>query len=448
MTNNSSRRRANKALALAAAALVGLAAVSAVNAAPATRPSDLITPPPKAIKAELAVSAGRRNIVEAIGVRERTVVYKQDIDISKVDSTKKNVIWTRLNFDLSQTKLRKGAATGKWGAELPGDVIKITSVQDGAVQYLNAETLAQWSGHSAFFNGNKVTVELISDPTASANETPSVVISSVVINDEFGGNTDPIALPPPNSLCNAADLRKPSTEKRSGRLFPVGCTGWVIDDTAGCGLTAGHCFDGVETSELVLQMNVPLSAVITSSGVQQGIPRQPKPEDQYAVDPSSVQFELIGGPDEERGRDWGYFGTFRNPNTGKTYREAAGGSYELIRSGSTGISTSIAKPGTSLTINGYGIVRDRTRQSGYLAQQVGSGTFLDKPNSTHFRHRIDTEGGNSGSAVVLTGTSKAIGIHTNGGCSTSSRRSGNSASTINQPGLIRALNAPKGVCRA
>ena len=37
----------------------------------------------------------------------------------------------------------------------------LTSLKDGAVQHLNAETLDQWQNTSAYFNGDAVKVELI-----------------------------------------------------------------------------------------------------------------------------------------------------------------------------------------------------------------------------------------------------------------------------------------------
>ena len=69
---------------------------------------------------------------------------------------------------------------------------------------------------------------------------------------------------------------------RSARLFPVGCTAWLINDAQQCFLTAGHCFTGDVNQ--VAQFNVPLSD-------ESGNVNHPGPEDQYFMDGSSLQFK-------------------------------------------------------------------------------------------------------------------------------------------------------------
>eukprot|EP01047_Picozoa_sp_COSAG01_P035885 COSAG01_NODE_2776_length_7094_cov_14.701930_2_plen_282_part_00 len=100
-----------------------------------------------------------------------------------------------------------------------------------------------------------------------------------------------------------------------------GCSGWLIQDpaTSVCEgsnfLTAGHC--GAPASGGTMQFNVPLSSPTGSIN-------HPGPEDQYSVDPESVQ-SLNSGV----GFDWMYMGCFPNSETGLTAYEAQGDAYEL-----------------------------------------------------------------------------------------------------------------------
>ncbi|MBL8901392.1 MAG: trypsin-like peptidase domain-containing protein [Planctomycetes bacterium] len=52
--------------------------------------------------------------------------------------------------------------------------------------------------------------------------------------------------------------------------------------------------------------------------------------------------------------------------------------------------------------------------------------------NTHFQHRADTEGGNSGSGVFSDVSHCIVGVHTNGGCTTGDPNSGNWASRMSQ----------------
>src|SRR5690606_2557474 len=60
------------------------------------------------------------------------------------------------------------------------------------------------------------------------------------------------------------------------------------------------------------------------------------------------------------------------------------------------------------------------------------------------RYQADTTGGNSGSPVIDDSTGLAIGIHTHGGCTSSS--GANAGTAIEHPALQAALADPKGVC--
>src|SRR5690606_41991992 len=100
------------------------------------------------------------------------------------------------------------------------------------------------------------------------------------------------------SQCGPTDDRLPSNDPRAARGVPVGCTVNMIDDFNHQFLTAGHCVSGGNLE--VVQFNVPLS-----NG--NGSINHPGPEDQYSVDPESMQFANGG-----IGNDWSYFGVFDN----------------------------------------------------------------------------------------------------------------------------------------
>lgn len=218
--------------------------------------------------------------------------------------------WLRLYFD--ELELGGELLDGR------GSVLRITSHLDGQVQELNAAHAAQWQNSTAYFNGSAVQVELIADPGTR---------NHIRLRSADMG----LAYTPEETICGALDDRVLSSDPRAGRLLPIGCTGWLIDDCQRCALTAGHCTGGIS----VLQFNVPLS----NGG---GGLINPGPEDQFVVDPASIQTNGGGGT----GNDWGMFGTFPNSNTGLTAAQAAGGTYELV--------APPAPAGQSIRITGYG----------------------------------------------------------------------------------------------
>ncbi|ORZ40712.1 hypothetical protein BCR44DRAFT_1423647 [Catenaria anguillulae PL171] len=384
----------------------------------------------------------------------KRVVWSQNIDIKALQPERRNIIWTRLHFATNGTNLRVPAqpANVSWGADLPGDVVKITNQADPAsVQYFNNATLRQWSFNSAFFNGGNVTVELLADPTLPADDKPSVVIDSIKVNADASSRTDTIALPPPNTLCNANDERRPSADTRIARIMPVGCTGWTINDpsNSGCQLTAGHCFDGKDLSQQVLQFNVPRNIVVRSrAGNRVAILRHPPADQQFAIDTNSVQFRLTSTRQRVNSEDWGYFGVHPNPNTGRRPREQFGNqAFDLSPLNATGLlAPETVQGGDEATVRGFGLViyaADRLDLS--QVQQSHTATVLSLSDAYHLNHRVDTEGGNSGSPIILA-NGQAVGIHTNGGCTTTSNRSSNWGSTVAMRGLRAALAAPRGVC--
>ncbi len=309
--------------------------------------------------------------------------------------------WLRLEF--ASVELAGSVFEGT------GAVLRITSLYDAAVQELNAVHVEQWRNTSAYFNGDEVLVEVLAQPGTG----PSRVVLEAV-------TAELAALP--ESICGATDDRVLSYDNRAGRLVPVGCTGWVIDDCNSCMLTAGHC---TGANLQVLQFNVPLS---TSTGSIQN----PPPQDQYSIDTANVQTN--GG--QGVGNDWGYFGVFPNSNTGLTPAQAYGVRYQLR----------IPPPlntADPIRVTGFG-----TRSSPATWSQVQEthvGGWVTNSGNT-LQYTPDTTGGNSGSPVIHEPTGQAVGIHTHGGCTATG--GANAGTNANHPGLQAALAAPTGVCAA
>lgn len=329
---------------------------------------------------------------------EQKVLFTESV---KVDGA----TWLRLFFDQG-TRLSRSSSGSK-------TVLRITSKLDGAQQILDWDGLVHWQFSSAFFNGDEVTVELLGDPGADAAR---VGVRQVMVGEPE---------PSPESICGPVDDRTLETDPRAARLFPVGCTAWLIDDEHGCFLSAGHCFDGGGSQ--VAEFNVPLS-----NG--DGSLNHPGPEDQYPMDEASLQWDLT-----VIGNDWGYFGTFPNANTDLTAAEAAGSTYVL---GTPPGSAS----GETIRITGYGSVSGTqgTPVTWNQVQTTHTGP-LTSVSGTILRYATDTTGGNSGSAVVNESDGGvAIGIHTNAGCSAGG--GANQGTSLLNAGLQAALASPSGLC--
>jgi len=324
---------------------------------------------------------------------QRGVIFEGVVEVP-------GALWIRLTFD--RAELGVDPKTGR------AATLRMTSLADGASQTHTATTLRQWSNTSAYFNGDAVKVQLIADPGTARSR---VSLTRVLAGPQAGGT---IA-----SQCGPTDDRLPSSDPRAARVVPIGCTVWLIGDAQNCFLTAGHCTGS--TLEIV-EFNVPMS----DSG---GSIVHPGPEDQYAVDVSSTQ-SINGGV----GNDWGYFGCFANTETGLTAGEAQGQWYTLAASPPP-------VSGQDIRITGYGV--DSSPPDRNQVQQTHAGPYVTFSGTT-VQYQTDTEGGNSGSAVLDDSSGLAIGIHTHGGCDSSGGQ--NSGTGINHSGLQAALATPQGVC--
>ena len=308
--------------------------------------------------------------------------------------------WMRLRFAEVVLSGNVDAGTGSF--------LRITALEDGYRQILDSKGVEEWGDTSAYFNGDLVMIELVSYAGTGDNR---VRLDEVVV-----GTLSSIA--EPETICGQDD-RELSSDPRAARLLPLECTGFLIDDDCGCFLTAGHCHAGVN----VVQFNVPPSR--PSGGLN-----HPPPSDQYSIDLSSKQF-LDG---RGKGNDWTYFGAFPNSTTGLTAADAQGSTFAFT-------APPAWSPGLQVRITGYGA------DSGvrHKVQQTHVGPWVDdSPGAIVLYYRVDTMGGNSGSPVIQEETGAVMGIHTNGGCTTTGGANYGTSSV--HESLQAALANPLGVC--
>lgn len=335
--------------------------------------------------------------------KQPTVVFATPIRVSGATSL-------RLNF--GEVPLAGDIAAGT------ESYLRIRSVSDGAEQYMNATHIAQWQKTSAFFNGDEVILELIAHPMTAPNR---IVVTNVQAGAAASGE--------PETLCGPADSRLPSDDPRVGRWWDgsvlSACTASIIDDANHCLVSAGHCVGAGRG--LVMEFNVPLSDPVT------GLRRHPPPEDQYAIDPDSLQFEFNGRP---MNHDWAYFGCFPNSNTGLTPFEAQGAFMTLASQPTPILGQQIRMTGYGSRGSGGAPPEWNQIQRTHAGEYVSSGTVL--------QYRVDTSGGNSGSPLIDEQSGEMIGIHTTIGCTATG--GANRGTPIDDPGLRRALANPSGVC--
>ncbi len=325
------------------------------------------------------------------------LVFSTDVQVAGSDAV-------RLIF--KTTKLAAATAQG-------GDTyMLITSLADGHQQVLTPKTLREWKYTSAYFNGDSVHVEIYSPTGADASR---VVIAEAI--------SETSAFNPAKSICGPTDDRVLSSDPRSGRVWPIGCTAWLFDGRPNCLNTAGHCGPA---NDSVIQFNVPLS----TSG---GTPQHPGPDDQYAVDPVSIQSN--GG--QGIGNDWSTFGVFNNANTGLSPLVAQGGTSHTLAAAAPG------GTGQPIRVTGYGSTTSPVSPTWYLAQKTHAGPYAGV-TGTNIQYSPDTSGGNSGSAVQDDSTGLTIGIHTHAGCN--SGGGANNGTAVQHAAFQNALANPLGIC--
>ena len=309
------------------------------------------------------------------------VIYSKTIKLS-------GALWLRLEFD-KRTKLEGES------------ILRITSVEDGAVQFFQAKSLADYAYLSAFFNGPSVRLDLLAAGGTNRNRV-LVRLAEAGVNPSLGS---------PSTICGSTDDRKPSKDPRVARQYPTGCTTWLI--SAYAGLTAGHC---TRNKNQMMHFNVPLSS-------SSGRIRLPGPQDQYAYVASSL-LRLSSGV----GRDWSVFRVVRNSNTGLYPGEKQGSWFKLGKIPSKG----------NIRITGHGVSYVNRPRS--QTQQTHFGPLV-RVASTYLGYRVDTTGGNSGSPVIDEATGNAVGIHTHGGCRSTGTTSFNYGTRVDRTDLQSAIKS-------
>ncbi|MEM7205290.1 MAG: hypothetical protein AAF628_33855 [Planctomycetota bacterium] len=292
-----------------------------------------------------------------------------------------------------------------------GSRLRLTSELDGAVQHFDGRSLAEYGFGSAYFNGDRVKIELVAAPHTRANRLQ-------IVGTELG-RRDPPAGMQPDSICGPTDDRVLSSDPRIGRAVSASsaCT-WMLLENEFTVATAGHCTDPSGPTPWIIGFNIPLSNA-------EGTPIHPPPDDQYAVDLSSVH-RLEGG----EGADWAVMATVRNSNHGQYAGERQGAWFER---GAVPAQVS----GVTIRITGNGSVRPPIPKTWNAVPKTHTGPRVTATVNHTIAYQADTTGGNSGSPVIHEATGKMIGIHTNGGCSATE---GNVGTRIDRPDLANAID--------
>ena len=252
----------------------------------------------------------------------------------------------------------------------PGTRLRMESARDGAVQWFDLHSIADYQNVSAIFNGDRVRVELWPGPGSSNNR---IRVTRVRIEPVY-------ALP--DLICQATDIRVPSSDPRVGRIDGC-CTTFLLDERTLS--TAGHCISG--TFGQIIQFNVPPSDLA-------GNPVYPPPIDQYALRAGSVT-SIANGV----GADYAVMSTVRNSVSGLYPGESQGWfRAALVPAGSSSQIWSVTGYGTSGVNNTWN-----------LAQKSASGPRGTTSNST-LQFRISVTGCNSGSPVIGTNNIDAHGV--------------------------------------
>lgn len=290
-----------------------------------------------------------------------------------------------------------------------GSYLTITSLEDGAVQRHNAKSLEEYSYWSAGFNGDAVEVALHAAP-----EDKGVYFNvKEILAGERAGEE-----PGTKSICGA-DNRTSSTDPRVGRTRPLtysaNGTAWIISN--GALLTAGH----VPLGGCTLDFHVPSSDC-------DGTINLPDPQHQYPVDTTIPDW---GGKYKSwnggEGDDWAIFECFPNSNTGllpgtaqaEFYRVSLDESPTTVRVTGFGTDNDPAGCGTGDSL----FNEDHCTQQTHSAPFVGE-YFVQNTVKHELRYTVDTRGGNSGSPIIVNGTTVTVGIHTFGACPASGYNGG------------------------
>jgi len=403
---------------------------------PGVRPS-----PPRRAQSkdvQLSIDSGVRTVGEAM---DRAPQVGQFQRVFSEVVGEHGAPWVRVHF--SNPQLSGSAARGT------ASYIKITSLDTGDSQVLDAAGLARWRHSSAYFNGGLVEVELFAWPNTGPNR---IVIDSVTIGKWVGGGGAQA------NVCDDEDNRElvfdteegeacSGTACVTGRLFPTFCTGFVFRDDGDFQdnkhwlMTAGHCVAGGAPD--VIQFNVPPAA-------EDGTPQHPLAADQFPLEPIVLfsNDQVMDPCSTSCHRDWAMLTIdSEEGNPVDTYNLDDDDVYHLVSSPPTAI-------GQDVLIRGYGNTMETPAPlewNNALKDSIGpliTSEFTVNPfdNSSVYlmEYRADSTGGDSGAPVTLLGgdgqpTNELIAIHTCGGCQPVGGF--NRGTSINLQDLVHARDA-------
>lgn len=308
-------------------------------------------------------------------------------------------LWLRLRF-----------GDHNLGAE---SYITVTSRKDGEQQRLDTQSLRLWQNQTAMFNGDAVEVKL---HVAPGEEDIFFRIEEVVagesVSERRGKRLSTEALSEgqvPFAICGATDDRIASAHRAVGRTNAP-CTAWIVSN--GAYLTAGHCRIAPQLRDV--HFNIPQSQA-------NGAIVAPPLADQFPVVPGSIVF-ADNGP----GRDWAVFNL--GPDAAGNNRLAVHAQGAFFR-----ISRDVSFFNFRFRVTGYGAdgpptcfgndqqpgCVNATQNADNNTQQTHTGPMLGEFGTgadVRWEYRVDTQGGNSGSPIIVDGTDLVVGIHTHPGC--------------------------------
>lgn len=301
--------------------------------------------------------------------------------------------------------------------------ITIESRKDGAIQQLDATSIVQWRGRSAFFNSDALVVTL---NIAPGDENVFMEIESLIT--EAAGRQDIFLNESTRTVksslqdgspdlvstlgvggCDGEDdrirIENPlGTQKAIGRLvlqtpdtLKTDCTGWLVSN--GAVISAGHCIGNA----VMIEFNVPLS----NRGGIEGQAKFAHPSDQYPI-------EIISSRNQGYGKDWAVLRPYPNSNTGRVPALKQEFFFRLKKNVSTDATVRISGYGNDSTPAGP-VAPNGTFKNLYTnTLQTDTGRYLYNFGTYHYVE-VDISHGNSGSPMIDEGDGLAFGIQTHAG---------------------------------
>ncbi|MFN0134402.1 MAG: hypothetical protein ACKVW3_17955, partial [Phycisphaerales bacterium] len=253
----------------------------------------------------------------------------------------------------------------KSGEVLPdGSYLRVTSLDDMAVQNFTSAEIGEWRHSSAYFNtatSHQLLLELVCAPHTSTNQ-----VSVIEVCPGPGFAVDP--------ACNLCVPQPPnSSEKWAARTIGVLVCSAAMYSTSGCLVSVLHCRGEVGD---VAQFNTPPSTAT-------GQIVHPSPQDQYIV--SAIMKDPLGSS------DWAVMRLGRSE--GLTAFQRQGEVRRIGRAFSVAVGDPLRTVGYGAAVGATGI--------GHAAQKDSPGAVVTLLSSIIFTHDGFVQAGNSGGGVVV-----------------------------------------------